>query len=272
MTDPAQSHAAPQRATPFGETRTRVEWNHALIAPDGHVPAAPPGWGDAEGVIQISPAMRGGAGGPRFSQYLIRGGDGCQTAGAPEGVGRVVYVLTGDATLDGDSLPADSFAWLPPGERHQMTAAEGAELLVFEKPYAPLGDAAAPARVVGRLSDAPSEPFLGDPDAVLATLLPTDAAFDLAVNVFTFQPGAALPFVETHVMEHGLHMKQGQGVYRLGDRWYPVNQGDAIWMASYCPQWFTAMGKEPAAYVYYKDVNRDPLATQGEPPSSEGTQ
>ncbi|MEN0109965.1 MAG: (S)-ureidoglycine aminohydrolase, partial [Planctomycetota bacterium] len=28
----------------------------------------------------------------------------------------------------------------------------------------------------------------------------------------------------------------------------------------YCPQWFTAMGKEPAAYVYYKDVNRDPLA------------
>jgi (S)-ureidoglycine aminohydrolase len=32
-----------------------------------------------------------------------------------------------------------------------------------------------------------------------------------------------------------------------------------IWMRAYCPQWFVAMGKSPARYVYYKDVNRDPL-------------
>jgi (S)-ureidoglycine aminohydrolase len=31
-------------------------------------------------------------------------------------------------------------------------------------------------------------------------------------------------------------------------------------MAAYCPQWFVAMGKTPARYLYYKDVNRDPLA------------
>jgi (S)-ureidoglycine aminohydrolase len=30
-------------------------------------------------------------------------------------------------------------------------------------------------------------------------------------------------------------------------------------MASYCPQWFVAMGKKPARYLYYKDVNRHPL-------------
>jgi (S)-ureidoglycine aminohydrolase len=30
-------------------------------------------------------------------------------------------------------------------------------------------------------------------------------------------------------------------------------------MASYCPQWFVAMGKRPARYLYYKDVNRDAL-------------
>ena len=48
-------------------------------------------------------------------------------------------------------------------------------------------------------------------------------------------------------------------MYRLSDAWYPVQQGDVIWMAPYCPQWFVAMGKGPARYLYYKDVNRDPF-------------
>jgi (S)-ureidoglycine aminohydrolase len=30
-------------------------------------------------------------------------------------------------------------------------------------------------------------------------------------------------------------------------------------MAPFCPQWFVAMGKGPASYLYYKDVNRDPM-------------
>ncbi|MEP6663631.1 MAG: (S)-ureidoglycine aminohydrolase, partial [Verrucomicrobiota bacterium] len=29
--------------------------------------------------------------------------------------------------------------------------------------------------------------------------------------------------------------------------------------APYCPQWFVAMGKTPASYIYYKDVNRAPI-------------
>ena len=116
-----------------------------------------------------------------------------------------------------------------------------------------------PGPLCGDERDISGDPFLGDPDAILKVLLPTDPRFDLAVNVFTFQPGAALPLVEVHVMEHGLLMLQGQGVYRLGDDWYPVRQGDVIWMAPYCPQWFVAMGKEPARYLYYKDVNRDPM-------------
>jgi (S)-ureidoglycine aminohydrolase len=90
-------------------------------------------------------------------------------------------------------------------------------------------------------------------------LLPDVPAFDLAMNIFTYQPGATLPFVETHIMEHGLLMLAGQGVYRLEDSWYPVAAGDAIWMAPYCPQWFVAMGKQPASYLYYKDVNRQAL-------------
>ena len=95
--------------------------------------------------------------------------------------------------------------------------------------------------------------------ALLQVLLPDDSRFDMAVNIFTYQPGATLPFVETHIMEHGLLMLAGQGVYRLNGDWHPVQAGDVIWMASYCPQWFVAMGAEPASYIYYKDVNRAPL-------------
>ncbi len=51
--------------------------------------------------------------------------------------------------------------------------------------------------------------------------------------------------VEIHVMEHGLLMLEGGGIYRLGDRWYPVTAGDFIWMAPYCPQWFGALGRRP---------------------------
>jgi (S)-ureidoglycine aminohydrolase len=91
-------------------------------------------------------------------------------------------------------------------------------------------------------------------------LLPDDPAFDFAVNTMTYQPGATLPMVEMHVMEHGLLMLSGEGIYRLGDSWYPVAAGDFIWMAPYCPQWFGVLGKKPAKYLIYKDWNRHPLA------------
>ena len=95
--------------------------------------------------------------------------------------------------------------------------------------------------------------------ANLQVLLPDDPAFDMAVNLFAYEPGGHLPFVEVHVMEHGLIMLGGAGVYRLEDSWYPVQAGDVIWMAPYCAQWFVAMGKTPASYLYYKDVNRAAL-------------
>ncbi len=75
----------------------------------------------------------------------------------------------------------------------------------------------------------------------------------------TNDPGAALSMVEIHVMEHGLLMLEGGGIYRLGDAWYPVHAGDFIWMSAYCPQWFGALGKRPAKYLIYKDWHRHPL-------------
>ena len=127
---------------------------------------------------------------------------------------------------------------------------------LFLKKYVPLDGAVFPETVVGRENQVAGQPYLDDEDARLQILLPNEISFDMAVNIFNYNPGAFLPFVETHVMEHGLLMLEGKGVYRLEDRWYPVAAGDCIWMAPYCSQWFTAMGKAGARYLYYKDVNR----------------
>ena len=119
-----------------------------------------------------------------------------------------------------------------------------------------------PSVVIGHEKKVVAKPFLGNADARLQVLLPDKLEFDLAVNIFTYQPGATLPFVETHVMEHGLQMLRGQGIYRLDADWHPVQAGDVIWMAPYCPQWFGALGKKPAKYLIYKDWNRHPVGQQ----------
>jgi (S)-ureidoglycine aminohydrolase len=243
----------------FGSTRSSVRKDHALIAPDSFVRSPLPGWADTEGVVLIAPPL-----GAKFTQYLALMAPGAVAGEAPPGVERVLYVLEGEVTLEAARgaehvLTAGGYAFLPAGSNARLRAAAASRLNVFEKRFVPLGGAAPPGPVFGQEQDVGGAPFLGDPDALLKTLLPQEPAFDLAVNVFTFRPGATLPMVEVHVMEHGLLMLGGQGVYRLADAWYPVREGDVIWMAPYCPQWFVAVGKGPARYLYYKDVNRDPL-------------
>jgi (S)-ureidoglycine aminohydrolase len=158
------------------------------------------------------------------------------------------------------SLTAGSFTFVPPHtDFHFNQPSAGARSLVFEKKYQALEGHEAPGVIVGQQKKFAGQPFMGNKDALLQVLLPTGPAFDTAVNIFTYQPGATLPLVETHIMEHGLLMLAGQGIYRLDADWHPVQTGDVIWMASYCPQWFAAIGPTPASYIYYKDVNRPVL-------------
>ncbi len=90
-------------------------------------------------------------------------------------------------------------------------------LAVIEKSYQPLEGAPAAAMLVGRESIVAAVPLMGDPDLEVRSLLPDSPAFDFAVNTMTYQPGAALSMVEMHVMEHGLLMLEGGGIYRFGD-------------------------------------------------------
>jgi (S)-ureidoglycine aminohydrolase len=117
----------------------------------------------------------------------------------------------------------------------------------------------APGLLVEDEAAVKSAPLNGDEDLQVRSLLPDTSTFDFAVNTMTYQPGASLSQVEIHVMEHGLLMLEGGGIYRLGNDWYPVKAGDFIWMAPYCPQWFGALGKTAAKYLIYKDWNRHPL-------------
>lgn len=245
----------------FGQTRSSVQRDHALITPDTHVESPLVGWQNASAVVHISPQLRA-----RFTQYTALLEAGAVSAVPPAGVERCFYVAEGSVSLAVErerSLGVGSFAFLPDGTPHEIKVApdapQPARLVVFEKPYQPLSGTASPQVVIGHERDVPGEPFQGDPAAVLQTLLPVTPEFDMAVNLFTYQPGAHLPQVEVHVMEHGLIFLGGAGVYRLGEAWYPVEAGDVIWMASYCPQWFVAMGNTPARYLYYKDIHRDPL-------------
>jgi (S)-ureidoglycine aminohydrolase len=243
----------------FGASRSRVVRDHALITPDSFVRSPLSGWERSEGAVLIAPRM-----GARFCQYIAHMQPGGSAGPAAAGVERFVYLLDGTATIlppqePKRSLAAGGFAFAPAGLDLRLKAETACRLCVFEKPYVPRAGLPMPPAIVGQEKEVDGQPFLGDPDARLQVLLPDEPAFDLAVNVFRFRPGATLPFVEVHVMEHGLLMLEGQGVYRLGDAWYPVRAGDVIWMAPFCPQWFVAMGKTPSAYLYYKDVNRDPL-------------
>ena len=238
----------------FGSTRSRVERNYALITSDTHVVSPLNGWTNASAVVHISPEM-----GSRFSQYTATLEPG-STSASRAGVERFFYVQSGSCSLQlekSQAMPTGSYAFIPADVDHQITSDSDATLIVFEKRYVPLKETPAPQAIVGHVNDVPGEPFMGDKDARLKTLLPIETSFDMAVNLFTYQPGATLPQVEIHTMEHGLVMLDGQGVYRLGEDHFPVMAGDVIWMASYCPQWFVAMGKQPASYLYYKDIHRD---------------
>lgn len=241
----------------FGQTRSRVTSNYALITPDTHVTSPLLNWTKSECVLHISPEM-----GARFSQYTAKMESG-GTSGLPAaGVQRFIYVQSGSCTVNADTttkLASGGFAFFPAGTEHEIVCDQAATLVVFEKPYVSRNQPPHPTVVIGDSADVPGEPFMGDEDARLQTLLPIEPQFDMAVNIFTYQPGATLPFVEIHTMEHGLLMLAGQGVYRLGEDYFPVGAGDVIWMASYCPQWFVAMGKTPASYIYYKDIHRDAL-------------
>jgi len=238
----------------LGHTRSCQQLNHLLLTPDTFVRAPLPGMRNATAIVHAAPRL-----GARFIQYSAefeKDGELGHTS-----LQRFIYLLDGALRLvyeeeSQTDLRPGEFAYLPAHDRHIVVASEPARAAVIEKPYDHLIGQLAPTFFVGAVDRIPAQPLMGDDAVLVRPLIPDSRSYDFAVNVMTFDPGASLPMVEIHVMEHGLLMLDGGGIYRLGDCWHPVSAGDFIWMAPYCPQWFCAVGKTPAQYLIYKDWNR----------------
>jgi (S)-ureidoglycine aminohydrolase len=208
-------------------------------------------------IVHASPAV-----GARFVQYTAEFESGGELG--PTSAQRFIFVLEGQLRLEVDGRQSDvgirGYAYLPEDSPHRIVATSQSRAAVIEKRYQRLDSAESP-RVLISSEDVIAPQSLGDDESLqVRCLLPDRMNFDFAVNTMVYQPGASLSMVEMHVMEHGLLMLAGGGIYRLGDSWYPVTAGDFIWMAPWCPQWFGAIGKVAAKYLIYKDWNRHPLA------------
>jgi (S)-ureidoglycine aminohydrolase len=207
--------------------------------------------------VLASPAL-----GAAFVEYLIDPKHG--QGGAAQADGRVetfLYVVSGgvDLTVDGRRCPlaAGGYGLVPPISDYAVTATADSRLILLRKVYEPLAGSKPPGLLVGDGASVPATAYAGDEGARLQTLIPDELPYDLAMNIFTFDPGHGLPYVETHVMEHGLWFLEGQGLYYLDDTWMEVEQDDFIWMGPYVPQSFSATGTVAAKYLYYKNVNRE---------------
>jgi (S)-ureidoglycine aminohydrolase len=241
----------------LGHTRSVRRTSHLIHTPDTFIRTQIPGCSKTSVIVHVSPAL--GAGFTQYSAEFEAGG----LLGAAAGQ-RFLYVLEGTVTLEYGTetytLVEDDFAYVPQGVEHSFHAPQTARAEVIEKKYRPVEGIEAQVLLVGHEPSVAAQPLMGDSDLLVRSLLPDTMAFDFAVNTMLYAPGAGLSMVEVHVMEHGLLMLEGGGIYRLDDGWYPVTAGDFIWMAPYCPQWFGAIGKVPAKYLIYKDWNRHPLA------------
>ncbi len=241
----------------LGQTRSSHQRNHILLTPDTFVRTALPGMKNGSAIMHIAPTL-----GAAFTEYTAE----LEPKGelGPTSAQRFLYVQEGTVTVEVDRKRHDlglrGYAYLSEGLSHRAIAREKSRLAVIEKSYERVEKIEPQRLLVSSEDGIPSHSLDGDPDLQVKCLLPDDPRFDFAVNTMVYQPGASLKMVEMHVMEHGLIMLEGGGIYRLGEAWYPVTAGDFIWMAPWCPQWFGAIGKVPAKYLIYKDSNRHPLS------------
>jgi (S)-ureidoglycine aminohydrolase len=240
----------------LGLTRSSLKPDHLLQTPNTFVRTPLPGAVGVEFVVHVGPQL-----GARFTQMTAE--FAAEGTLGPAPAQRFLYLLEGELelTVAGEThiVVSGGFAYIPQSTEHTVRALSASRAALIEKPYEPQAGADAPEIVIGNESSVSSLPLMGDDTLRVRSLMPDAPPYDFAVNTMTYDPGAALSMVEIHVMEHGLLMLEGGGIYRLGDAWYPVEAGDFIWMGPYCPQWFGALGKHPAKYLIYKDWRRHPL-------------
>ncbi|MCL7930755.1 bifunctional allantoicase/(S)-ureidoglycine aminohydrolase [Halomonas llamarensis] len=201
-----------------------------------------------------------------FSQYIMEvspegGSDKPEPDPMAEGV---LFIVEGELTLTlaGEThlMQPGGYAFLPPGTSWQAHNRSEAPVRFHwvRKAYERVEGIEVPAAFVTNENDIEPTAMPDTDEKWMTTRFvdPEDVRHDMHVNIVTFQPGAVIPFDETHVMEHGLYVLEGKAVYHLNQDWVEVEAGDFMWLRAFCPQACYAGGPGPFRYLLYKDVNR----------------
>jgi len=201
-----------------------------------------------------------------FSQYIMEvqpggGSDQPETDTDAEGV---LFVVDGSIAISFNGKKYDltegGYAYLPAGLIWKLRneTDKAAKFHWIRKSYQYVDGLDKPEPIVTNASDIEPTP-MPDTDGKWTTTRfvdPADIRHDMHVTIVTLQPGAVIPFCETHVMEHGLYVLNGKAVYRLNQDWVEVEAGDYMLLRAFCPQACYAGGPDAFQYLLYKDVNR----------------
>lgn len=221
-----------------------------------------PEWTDTRAWI-INRPVAGGA--TTYFQAIVevKPGGGAQRPEPQPEVQSFLFVTSGALTVDAagqaQTLSEGGFAYLPAGtvwSAHNNGETD-ATFVWIRKRYEP-AEGHVPSVQFGNEQDIEPSAMPGTDGKWRTTRMldPADLAYDMHVNIVTFEPGASIPFAETHVMEHGLLMLEGKAVYHLNGDWVEVQEGDFLSLRAFCPQACYAGGPSNFRYLLYKDVNR----------------
>lgn len=201
-----------------------------------------------------------------FSQYImeVEPGGGSDRPEPDPQAEAVLFATAGEISLSlggtTHTLAPGGYAYIPPGAEWSLrgTGTEPARFHWIRKAYEKVEGLDTPSAFVSSDREVEPIPMPGTEGKWATTRFvePTDLRHDMHVNIVTIQPGAVIPFAETHVMEHGLYVLEGKAVYRLNQDWVEVEAGDYMWLRAFCPQACYAGGPGPFRYLLYKDVNR----------------
>lgn len=201
-----------------------------------------------------------------FSQYImeVQPGGGSNQPETDTDAEGVLFVVDGSIAISFNGKKYDltegGYAYLPAGLIWKLRneTDKVAKFHWIRKSYQYVDGLDKPEPVVTNASDIEPTP-MPDTDGKWTTTRfvdPADIRHDMHVTIVTLQPGAVIPFCETHVMEHGLYVLNGKAVYRLNQDWVEVEAGDYMLLRAFCPQACYAGGPDAFQYLLYKDVNR----------------
>ncbi|MGJ8622497.1 MAG: bifunctional allantoicase/(S)-ureidoglycine aminohydrolase [Yoonia sp.] len=222
-----------------------------------------PFW-DATRLWVIARPMTGFA--ETFSHYImeVAPNGGSDRPEVDAGAEAALFVVEGTATLTVDGtthvLTEGGYAYLPPAADWTLHNMADTPLRFhwIRKAYEAVAGLDAPDVIITNDADVAPTVMPGTDGKWATTRFadPADLRHDMHVTIVTFEPGAVIPFLETHVMEHGLYVLEGKAAYRLNTDWVEVEAGDYMWLRAFCPQACYAGGPGKFRYLLYKDVNR----------------